>query len=513
MLIDCPSTSSKSIANLASIVNSKLCLTGGLDAIPQIWFYFNLSNANAIDNNLKCKWRQWNQLRNHLITSKKIGIALELNEDNDLPTDEECERWAGEPIKILILNTNSFLVNKKGFPVLSKRVQNFISLLRDKTAFELHLIVRGDSKLNLDLSHYFKYLVHLKLMDKKDSEFYKYAVGYEDCLQTPLQPLMDNLESMSYEVFEKDPIKYKEYQRAITSALQTFQTKDQLVLMVVGAGRGPLVSASIDAALNAGKRLKLFAIEKNCNAMNTLNYLKNNYWNKYDHVDVEITCVDMREFNPTTKADVIVSELLGSLGDNELSPECLDGLWKCSKSDTISIPQTYTSFIAPIMSYKLHSRTLLNRDPSKPIYAAYENQYVVYLKNFYLIDKPKQLFTFDHFDMTIHPTKKDNQRFKTLNFKSKLPAICHGFAGFFEATLFKDIKISTVCGDETADMFSWFPLYIPIQKSFKIEPNEKIEVLFWRNVDKQNVWYEWTVTSPASCQIHNINGRSQKIGL
>lgn len=25
------------------------------------------------------------------------------------------------------------------------------------------------------------------------------------------------------------------------------------------------------------------------------------------------------------KADIIVSELLGSFGDNELSPECLDG--------------------------------------------------------------------------------------------------------------------------------------------------------------------------------------------
>lgn len=46
-----------------------------------------------------------------------------------------------------------------------------------------------------------------------------YARGYEDYLQCPLQPLMDNLESQTYEVFEKDPVKYNEYQRAIYGAL------------------------------------------------------------------------------------------------------------------------------------------------------------------------------------------------------------------------------------------------------------------------------------------------------
>ena len=37
-----------------------------------------------------------------------------------------------------------------------------------------------------------------------------------------------------------------------------------------------------------------------------------------------VSC-DMRTWDPPEKADIIVSELLGSFGDNELSPECLDG--------------------------------------------------------------------------------------------------------------------------------------------------------------------------------------------
>lgn len=39
----------------------------------------------------------------------------------------------------------------------------------------------------------------------------------------------------------------------------------------------------------------------------------------------------MRDWNPPEMADIIVSELLGSFGDNELSPECLDGAQRLLK--------------------------------------------------------------------------------------------------------------------------------------------------------------------------------------
>lgn len=46
---------------------------------------------------------------------------------------------------------------------------------------------------------------------------------------------------------------------------------------------------------------------------------------------VTVVSCDMREWNPPEKADIIVSELLGSFGDNELSPECLDNIIKFLK--------------------------------------------------------------------------------------------------------------------------------------------------------------------------------------
>jgi protein arginine N-methyltransferase 5 len=89
---------------------------------------------------------------------------------------------------------------------------------------------------------------------------------------------------------------------------------------------------------------------------------------------VTIVSSDMRQWQAPELADIIVSELLGELligtftlvifdikrilqagsfGDNELSPECLDGVQRFLKPEGISIPASYTSSVAPIMSSKL----------------------------------------------------------------------------------------------------------------------------------------------------------------
>lgn len=41
-------------------------------------------------------------------------------------------------------------------------------------------------------------------------------------------------------------------------------------MQVVGAGRGPLVQASLNAGVTAGRALKVYAVEKNANAVITL---------------------------------------------------------------------------------------------------------------------------------------------------------------------------------------------------------------------------------------------------
>ena len=65
-----------------------------------------------------------------------------------------------------------------------------------------------------------------------------FLFDYKDQLQQPLQPLFDNLTSATYEVFEEDPTKYKQYERAIYRALIEMKGIDVAVVTVAGAGRG-----------------------------------------------------------------------------------------------------------------------------------------------------------------------------------------------------------------------------------------------------------------------------------
>eukprot|EP00438_Fugacium_kawagutii_P014654 Skav226496 [mRNA] locus=scaffold4305:33266:51540:+ [translate_table: standard] len=94
-----------------------------------------------------------------------------------------------------------------------------------------------------------------------------------------------------------------------------------LCAMVLGAGRGPLVEATLKAAERAEVEVELYAVEKNPNAVHALRHRKR----RDGWTAVQVVPGDMRSWTAPKKADVIISELLGSFGDNELSPECLDG--------------------------------------------------------------------------------------------------------------------------------------------------------------------------------------------
>lgn len=335
------------------------------------------------------------------------------------------------------------------------------------------------------------------------SKFEKLCMPYYDYLQRPLQPLMDNLEANVYEVFEKDPIKYKHYEDAIFQALNDFKTKrdKEIVVMVVGAGRGPIVESAMKAAIRANVKVKLYALDKNPNALLTLRTKKKNdeRWK-----DVVIVHEDMRVWNPPELCDILVSELLGSFGDNELSPECLQGAEKLLKEDSVSIPYKYTSYLCPVMTTKLYTQAR-----SSKVLKDLETPYVVLFRHHYLISDIQACFTFEH------PTPKpiDNTRYKSFSFVAKNSAIIHGFAGYFDCYLYKDIFFSIRPDNHTKDMTSWFPIYFPILSPIAVKENETITTEFWRKEDKTKVWYEWSISEPITSIVHNINGRSWNIGL
>lgn len=305
-------------------------------------------DVNADNVTLADTWNWWNNFRIHSDFHSKHRLALELS--SDIPDEEHVCRWLGEPVEFLVISTQLFHRNSANYPVLGKSHQALIGRFVQRN---VQFIVKGDPE-DLNLRLYVEYLKHLA------SKFYRVDImaGFEELLEIPLQPLFDNLDAYTYEVFEKDPVKYKMYQLALEAAMRDKVTDDELerkelVIMIVGAGRGPLIRAALNAMENTKRKAKIVVVEKNQNAINTLSALVQELWQ-----DKPITVCqrDMRELELPEKADIMVSELLGSFGDNELSPECLYPAQRHLKEDGISIPSQYTSYLEPIMSSKLYNQ-------------------------------------------------------------------------------------------------------------------------------------------------------------
>ncbi|XP_020527079.1 protein arginine N-methyltransferase 5 isoform X2 [Amborella trichopoda] len=473
-------------------------------------------------------WEMWNTFR--LLCEHHCQLSLALDILSSLPSANSLGRWFGEPVRAAIVHTNSFLTNAKGFPCLSKPHQKLM------TGFFNHsvqIILSGKlqrkvppvSSEHLGADHdgncfevmpsdplrpYLNYIgcLYQKMGPLPEQE--RFELNYRDFLQSPLQPLMDNLEAQTYETFEKDTVKYSQYQRAVHKALLDRIPDEKAssvitVLMVVGAGRGPLVRASLQAAEETGRKLKVYAVEKNPNAVVTLHSLiKIEGWENL----VTVVSSDMRCWDAPEKADILVSELLGSFGDNELSPECLDGAQRFLKPDGISIPSSYTSFIQPVTASRLYNDVRSHKDMQH-----FETAYVVKLHRVARLAPSQPVFTF------VHPnnsTEKGNQRYKKMLFE--IPSdtgstLVHGFAGYFDATLYKDVHLGIEPSTATPNMFSWFAIFFPLRSPIYLPSGSPLGVHFWRCCGATKVWYEWCITAPTPSPIHNSNGRSYWVGL
>ena len=379
-----------------------------------------------------------------------------------------------------------------------------------------------------DPTPHLTYIRHLQRSQPPRAVIERFGAGYQEYLQAPLQPLTDNLESLTYEVFEKDPVKYDWYERAITAALRNWVKRgwpgsgfesSRIVIAVVGAGRGPLVTRALRASAAAKVEIELWAVEKNPNAYVVLQHHNKDHWKGNVHVVLS----DMRSWKgpniprprevpvqsrasvDTTdgesdmpaaaaavgdpghrvhagghgKVDIIVSELLGSFGDNELSPECLDGVQHLlNPTNGVSIPSSYSAHLTPIAAPRLHAdiKGRLENDPN-----AAETPYVVMLHAFSNLSTamnssaPEPIilkaWEFSHPNRIPGATggNRHNQRYTRLKFPCPTRGACDGLAGYFEAILWADVELSTRPDEidrKSPDMTSWFPLFFPLEVSF-----------------------------------------------
>lgn len=540
-------------------------------------------------------------------------------------------------LKAVSFDTQSFMTNKRGYPTLAKVMQfGFLYVLK-RLGRTIRVLVEGppshtpvpSSGIALPagstdlvgasgLLPYLQYLRHLRqrpeVTSLLDSPAATMETSYLDHLQSPLQPLGDDLEFATYETFEKDPVKYKQYELAIQQAIHALMMAGDtlkmvsphagaaaaaagrpsyvVTLMVLGAGRGPLVTCALNAAakLNATSligtvAIKVVAMDKNPNAIVYLrsllashhSTLQSQQMDVHDNGalwtpdKVQIMQCDMRSalqhpamiqwqndarMNRAQRVDILVSELLGSFGDNELSPECLEGAIDAMNrmgllmKHCISIPQSYTSYISPVSSARLHSEakgqaysqpsSVMDGPMGQPMgfLKAMETPYVVRSHAASQTHPEKPIFKFEHVAFGARDdgyrqqigggTAQFNKR-NTIRFspeetvaafasgsgygprKEELPpdaamsqspinsfqlgTTIHGLLGTFEAVLFDRVTISIAPSSFSEGMFSWFPLYFPIREPVYAPYNASIVASVWRRCDDETnrVWYEWGV--------------------
>lgn len=460
-------------------------------------------------------WETWEQIRQLCSYNTRLQVALDLG--SPLPSPSILARWMAEPVSMLWVPSASYLANAKGFPVLSKASQAFFRSMFKKNPT---IVLSGVQSPPPAHSRggplaYLQYVRHLEKATPPDGAVDYFARGYTDWLQAPLQPLMDNLEGTTYEVFERDPVKYALYEEAVYKALLDRPVTANTLIWVCGAGRGPLVDRCLNAADRAGRAVRLVALEKNPNALVTLQERQALEWG--DQVKVQYG--DMRKYPvPSSMAerpDIVVSELLGSFGDNELSPECLDGAMRFLKPNGISIPSSYTAFLSPLSSFKLHTEVLngSNAALSSAVQKASETPYVVLFRNVTLLaarggrlnwEQVQESWMFEHRPSQMTPLVYDEQGLPASNghnirtakhtFHIPQAGTCHGLAGYFEAHLYDNVTLSIhpdpVRGSK--DMLSWFPIYFPFREPMYLPANSELEVHMWRLTSNDRVWYEWS---------------------
>ena len=461
-------------------------------------------------------------------------------------------RWVSEPLRIVELNVSTFMRNAKGFPVLSKAVQALLTrytrvktspwvLLTDVGAIptddeldEAELVsaelptpaqaAQKAAKKPKDLTPYLSYMRHLQRTQPARPIIDRFAAGYQDFLQSPLQPLTDNLESITYEVFEKDPVKYEWYERATAAALVDLkkELKRDIIVAVVGAGRGPLMTRALKASASTGVSIVPYAVEKNPNAYVLLQNRNatDPLWGKR----VQIVKTDMRAWagpslpsGEVGKVDILISELLGSFADNELSPECLDGVQHVLHPDHgVSIPTSYTAHYTPIASPRIYSDLLSQKgagadDKWELPYVSMLHQFdnlclAVPVSDLAASKSEKAMLEPPQADVQqawefVHPIpqailaqsqlrrggsaaaggggavggdgwNEHNARFSKLTFTCNSRGVCHGLAGYFETVLYeskaqgKKIELSTnpvTMDEKSKDMISWFPIFFPLK--------------------------------------------------
>lgn len=238
----------------------------------------------------------------------------------------------------------------------------------------------------------------------------------------------------------------------------------------------------------------------------------------FEHWDnkVELIKTDLREWDDEVLIDLCISELLGSFGCNELSPECITPIELYhSKHTTKFIPQSYSSYAVPVSSPILYQS--LKEKGLEYLEQPSIIHNIPYCKTAFRVN---EIWEFPHY----HDQQPQLNKTSVSQFRIKHKSEIHGIAGYFIATLYDDIQLSTVPDESiiktledqdmmaletsrgqhssvpvkanhTKNMKSWSPIFFPLNEPLYINDDTELELFITRNHANEKVWYEWSLST------------------
>lgn len=401
----------------------------------------------------------WNNIK-----IENVSVMLYLSQEVD---HDVISRWCTEPISAVIVHAAKF-VHEYKVPVLPDYLQTMLQKFIKKSPPAIILV--SDSNQSTYIKG-LKWLVSKVEIDPAS-----------DILVDPLQPLKDDLSLGIYEVFEKDVIKYDQYEKAILRALEKMNLPSVKIL-VIGPGRGPLIDRLLKVIKKLELQVEIDSVEKNSNCYAILEERNRTEWNgSISLIKDDVRTLKHIDYN------LVISELLGSFGCNELCPEVLQNF---TNKNTLMIPQSYENYLQPVYS-PLASKI---RDEQL------ERPYLVKLDSFYSMSDIQPIWKFSH------PTKSKTSRLKAINYHVPYKGKVNAFKGFFIANLYENIQIGIHPQMEEGLCKSWYPFLFPILE-IHCNSNSNLSLLIER-ICYNKVWYEWTINN----KVYNKDGLYYSIGL
>lgn len=507
-------------------------------------------------------WDMWNSIRSTCNYHKNLSVSL-ASPISNIPSSI-LDRWLLEPIKFYLISSSRFIPNAKNYPVLQKFNQLIIfKLLQYKLLDPPCFILNGidhcknntvtttnnenstttnNSNIGQIIEYdsnkkstYLSYIQHLLKISQnsnylsnlhaftlntlKLSNIPKSLLSSKYILQSPLQPSVNNLDNYTYNLFEEDVFKYDQYEKAIIKALSDLKRNWSLTskphIFFLGPGRGPLIDRFFSALkfvdLSPSDFL-ITAIERNPNVMIYLNQKNSNDWND----NVNILNLNSKNFiHYKNKMDLplinmVISELIGSFGCNELMPECIDTIStpELCHSDCIFIPQSLNCYVSPVYCPKIWKIALETST---------DNLYVPLIPEMEtLTENPELVWSFkskvsNHLNSGLN-SNKHNSRQCHISIEPNKKGVVHGLAGYFSSVLYSDVVVDNLPKPpEINGSISWLPAFIPFEKSLILYDGHEISLLLNRICSDNYVWYEWSVECFIYMYVPNVSNLSRSI--